>query len=95
MTDAHTADDPRSDSMKIEMAQHFDEFEADYRDEDWCTVVFENDHIVVLADHKGHEFSEWADEFGDDFSETMHTLAREACDFDWSASYPVVFDKLA
>jgi len=81
--------------MKIEMAEHFEEFEADYRDEDWCTIVYEDDQVVVLADHKGYEHSEWSHEFSEeDFSEQMHALAREVCDYSWSASWPVVFDKL-
>lgn len=90
--DAHT--DPRTDRMREEMAQHFAEYEADYRDEEWCTVVYEDEQVVVLADHKGYEHSEWQDEFGDGFSEAMHDLARQVSDRSWPAAYPVVFDKL-
>lgn len=89
-----TTDDPRPDSMKREMAQAFDMYEADYRDADWCSVVAEDSQTVIIADHKGYEFDEWQTEFGDGFSELMHDLARSACDYDWCASYPIVFDKL-
>jgi len=87
--------DARSTDMKIEMAEHFAEFEADYRSEDWCTIVYEDEEVVVLADHKGYEHSEWQDDFEDEeFSKMMHNLARQVCDYSWSASWPVVFDKL-
>lgn len=87
-------DDPRPDRMKIEMAQHFEECESEYRDQDWCSIVFENDFVVIVADHRGYEFDEWRSQFGDDFSEMMHDLAKAACDYDWSTDYPVVFDKM-
>jgi len=93
--EAHTDADARSDHMKIEMANHFDTNEADYRDADWCSIVYEDDEVVVIADHKGFEHSEWSDDFADeDFSGVMHTLARQLTDYSWSVHYPVVFDKL-
>jgi hypothetical protein len=86
--------DRRTDDMKREMATAWDEYEADYRAEDWCTVVYEDEQAVVIADHKGYEFSEWESEFGDGFREVMHDLAGQLVDRRWPADYPVVFDKL-
>lgn len=91
--------DPRPDEMKREMAQNFAAYEADYRDADWCSVVYEDDKVVLIADHKGYEFDEWSDEFADqftdrEFSQMMHNLADQLCDRRWPADYPVVFDKL-
>lgn len=90
----HTTADDRTDKQKIEMAQHFAENEADYRDADWATIVYEDDQVVLVEDHRGYEFGEWRDEFGDGFGETMHALANQLVDRQWSATYPVVFDKL-
>lgn len=96
---AHNATDDRSDKMKRTMAQHFADFEYEYRhDEDTdAEVVYEDDQVIVVADHTGHELNEWADDLGvdaRDFSETMHGLARQVCDYSWSVADPVVFDKL-
>jgi len=91
----NTDADARSDHMKIEMANHFEMNESDYRDADWCTIVHEDDEVVVIADHKGFEHSEWQSDFDDvEFSSIMHTLARQVSDYSWSVSWPVVFDKL-
>lgn len=86
--------DPRSDTMKRTMANHFAENEGDYRDADWAEIVYEDDSVVVVADHKGYEFDEWQTEFGDGFGEMMHDLARQVTDHSWSTHYPLVFDKL-
>lgn len=86
--------DPRTAEKKLTMAKHFEEYEADYREEDWCSIVYEDDQVVVVADHKGYEFSEWEGEYGTDFSEHMHHLARQVTDHSWSADYPIVFDKM-
>ena len=84
--------------MKTEMAEHFEEFEAEYRTEpQHHEVVYEDDQVIVVADHTGHELNEWASDFDVDrteFSQTMHALARQVCDYSWSVSDPVVFDKL-
>jgi len=93
---ARNTADPRSTELKTEMARHFEKCEADYRTEDWCSVVYEDEQVVVIADHKGHEFSGWsqdAEMSAKEFSTTMHSLARQLCDYDWCVSYPVVFDK--
>lgn len=89
------AADPRTDEMKREMAEHFEEFEAEYREEDWANIVYEDDEVVLVEDLKGYEFTEWQDEFGDDleFSDAMHTLAEQLVDRSWPATYPIVFDK--
>ena len=90
-----TSEDPRTDKMKRVMSTHFAEWEADYRDADWGEVVYEDAEVVVMADHKGYEWSEWSSGYdAQQFSEAMHTLARQVCDYDWSVSYPLVFDKL-
>ncbi len=85
--------DPRTTDEKQKMAKHFAEMEADYRDADWGEIVYEDDQVVVMADHKGYEFSEWSEEI-EDFSEKMHSLAEQLVDRKWPADYPLVFDKL-
>ena len=90
--------DARTANMKIEMADAFEEYEAEYRTEpEHHEVVYEDDQVVVVADHTGHELNEWANEFGvdrDALSETMHALAREVCDYNWGTSDPIVFDRV-
>jgi len=94
----NTDADARTDSIKVEMAEHFGEFEAEYRTEpQHHEVVYEDEEVVVVADHTGHELNEWADDLDFDrteLSKTMHTLARQVCDYNWSTSDPIVFDKL-
>jgi hypothetical protein len=90
----NTATDARTDEQKRTMAEHFAANEAEYRGSDWANVVYEDDEVIVIEDTKGYEFDEWQDEFGEDFSQTMHDLAGQLVDRRWSASYPVVFDKL-
>jgi len=46
------------------------------------------------TDTEPGEFDEWDGQYGDDFSQTMHDLARAATDYDWGSDYPLVFDKL-
>ena len=95
-------DDPRSESMKISMAEHFSEFEHEYREDPHtdAEVVFEDDQLIVVADHTGHELSEWVSDFNmteedcDAFCTWNHEVARELTDHDWSVVDPVVFDKL-
>jgi hypothetical protein len=94
MAQNDTATDARSDELKTGMAEYFADFEAEYRGSDWANIVYEDDEVVVIEDTKAHESSEWQDEFGDGFSETMHDLADQLVDRRWPASYPVVFDKL-
>ena len=97
----HT-DDPRSDSMKIQMAEHFCEFEYEYREDPHIDVevVHEDDQVIVVADHTGHELVEWAADFNmahEDwylFSEWNRKVARDLTDHDWAVVDPVVFDKL-
>lgn len=86
--------DDRTDKMKVEMAEHFRENEAEYRDSDWASVVYEDSEVVLVEDHKGYEFSEWSDEYGRGFGEIMHDLADQLVDRRWPATYPLVFDKL-
>jgi hypothetical protein len=102
MSQDTTADD-RSDRMKIEMAQTFDEYEYEYRNEpEHREIVYEDDQVVVIADHTGHEINEWASEFGVDRSElrsTFRALADQLMDSQeahqlFSHADPVVFDKL-
>jgi len=95
-------DDPRGDSMKIQMAEHFDEFEHEYREDPHtdAEVVYEDDQVIVVADHTGHELTEWESDFNmtdedcDAFYGWNHEVARELTDYDWAAVDPVVFDKL-
>jgi hypothetical protein len=91
-----TTADNRSTDLKQKMAEAFAEFEADYCDADWCSIIYEDNEVVLIADHAGNEHSEWADEHGDfdEFTQTMHDLAGQLSDRNWPADYPVVFDKL-
>ena len=97
-----TMDDPRSESMKISMAEHFGDYEHEYRHDPHtdAEVVHEDDQVIVVADHTGHELSEWVSDFNmteedcDAFCMWNHEVARELTDHDWSAADPVVFDKL-
>ena len=98
----YNIDDPRSESMKISMAEHFCEFEHEYREDPHtdAEVVYEDDQVVVVADHTGHELTEWVSDFNmteadrDAFYTWNHEVARELTDHDWSVVDPVVFDKL-
>jgi hypothetical protein len=97
-----TMDDPRSESMKISMAEHFGDYEHEYREDPHtdAEVVFEDDQLIVVADHTGHELSEWVSDFNmtdedcDAFCAWNHEVARELTDHDWAVADPVVFDKL-
>jgi len=94
--------DPRSESMKIQMAEHFSEFEYEYREDPHtdAEVVHEDDQVIVVADHTGHELNEWVSDFNmthedcDAFYGWNHEVARELTDYNWAAVDPVVFDKL-
>ena len=93
------ADDPRTDAIKRDMADGWAEFEADYRDDknyEGSTVVYEDDQLVIVADHTGHELNEYLTDHEVPrrvVSNWMHEVAREKTDYDWSASDPIVFDK--
>ena len=97
----HT-DDPRSESMKIQMADHFGEFEYEYREDPYtdAVVVYEDDQVIVVADLTGHELTEWASDFnmteedGYAFRAWNREVARELTDHSWAVVDPVVFDKL-
>ena len=96
----HT-DDPRSEPMKISMAEHFGDYEYYYREDPHTDagVVHEDDQVIVVADNTGHELTEWASDFnltGEDryaFYRWNHEVARDLTDYDWTAADPVVFDK--
>jgi hypothetical protein len=98
----YNIDDPRSESMKIQMADHFGEFEHEYREDPHtdAEVVYEDDQVIVVADHTGHELNEWVSDFNmteEDryaFYKWNHEVARELTDHGWAVAYPVVFDKL-
>jgi hypothetical protein len=95
-------DDPRSESMKISMAEHFGDYEYEYREDPHtdAEVVYEDDRVIVVADHTGHELNEWVSDFNmteadrDAFYTWNHEVARELTDHDWAVADPVVFDKL-
>ena len=97
----HT-DDPRSESMKIQMAEHFGEFEYDYREDPHtdAEVVYEDDQVIVVADHTGNVLNAWVSDFnltGEDryaFRAWNREVARELTDHSWAVVDPVVFDKL-
>jgi hypothetical protein len=99
---ADNIDDPRSESMKISMAEHFCEFEHEYREDPHtdAEVVYEDDQVIIVSDHTGHELNEWVSDFNmteEDryaFYKWNHEVARELTDHGWSVAYPVVFDKL-
>ena len=94
----YNIDDPRSESMKISMAEHFCEFEYEYREDPHtdAEVVYEDDHLIVVADHTGHELNEWVSDFNmteedrDAFCAWGHEVARELTGHDWAVVDPVV-----
>lgn len=99
MAQTTASEDPRSDAQKIQMAEHFAACEHEYREDSYidAEVVYEDDQVVVVADHSGHELNMWATDLGIDrgvLSEIMHDLARQVSDYDWSVSDPVVFERL-
>jgi hypothetical protein len=95
-------DDPRSEAMRISMAEHFEDFEYEYRKDPHtdAEVVYEDDQVIVVADHTRHELTEWSSDFNmtdEDFGafyEWNHEVARELTDHGWAVVDPVVFDKL-
>jgi hypothetical protein len=101
-TTGATLTDPRSEAMKISMAEHFDDFEYEYRQDPHtgAEVVYEDDRVIVVSDHTGHELNEWVSDFNmteedsDAFRGWNHEVARELTDHNWTAVDPVVFDKL-
>ena len=48
----YNIDDPRSESMKISMAEHFGDYEHEYREDPHTAaeVVHEDDQVIVVAD---------------------------------------------
>ena len=97
-----STDDPRSEAMRISMAEHFADFEYEYREDPHtdAEVVYEDDQVIVVADHTRHELNEWMSDFNmtgeyrDAFYAWNHEVARELTDYNWAAVDPVVFDKL-
>lgn len=95
----NNATDPRTDEVKIAMSRHFEAHESEYRDTEnysGSEVVYEDKQVVVVADHTLHQLSEWINDYDLEaraFRNFMHETARELCNYDWSASDPVVFDK--
>lgn len=99
----NTAADDRTDTQKTEMAETFDEFEVEYREEpEHREVVHEDSECVIIADHTGHEINEWAAEFDvdrEDLRSTFRAIADQKMDEQdahklFSHADPVVFDKL-
>ena len=94
----NTPTDPRSESMKIQMAEHFGEFEYEYREDPHtdAEVIYEDDHLIVVADHTGHELNEWVSDFNmteedrDAFCAWGHEVARKLTGHDWAVVDPVV-----
>jgi len=91
-------DDPRSDELKQAMAQHFEDFEFEYREDrdTHAEVIYEDDEKIVVVDHTGHEINEWANDYDVDREELsmfFHKVARDLTGYDWAVSDPVVFDK--
>lgn len=84
------------------MAEHFDDYEYEYRRDSStdAEVVYEDEQVIVVADHTGHELIEWAADFNltkdefDEFYEWMHAVAHELTTHTFSTYDPVVFDKL-
>ena len=97
-----STDDPRSEAMRISMAEHFADFEYEYREDPHtdAEVVYEDDQVIVVADHTRHELNEWMSDFSmteedcDAFYAWNHEVARELTDHSWAVVDPVVFDKL-
>lgn len=91
-----------TDAQTAEMTETFEEYETEYREDDGnSTVVYEDDDLVIIADHSGYEVNEWADEFGADRGALLRmfrAIADEKMDADeahkrFSYSDAVVFRK--
>ena len=97
----NTTADERSTSVKVKMAEHFDEERSEYEDSDGYTIVYEDDDCTIVSDHTGHEINEWA-ALVSDTRETLRSTFRAIADEKmgekdahegFSHSDPVVFDK--
>lgn len=96
-----TNNDPRTEAMKRDMDEHFEEFEREYRDGTYGKVVYEDSEVVIVSDESGHELREWADEYdvdSDELSYFFHDVARTRYSPDmtgdpWAVNDPIVFDK--
>lgn len=92
-------EDPRPDSLKIDMAEGWTEHEDEYRDQvnyEGSKVIYEDDQLVIVVDHTGHELNEYLKDHDIPrrvVSKWMHDVARNETDYDWSASDPIVFGK--
>lgn len=78
MAEDNNAVDVLDFNQKIKMAETFDEYEAEYREEDNHTVVHEDEDCIIIADHTGHEVTEWADDFGVDRTELLSAFRQMA-----------------
>lgn len=98
--DANTVDDVVAalDAVNGDIIDHLDLHE-DAIDDGAHEIVHEDGDVIVLAD-SGHFWTEQFDamEIEDDILRTIiinlhHVAARNACDYSWSVSQPVVIDK--
>jgi len=63
---------------------------------DYHDVAYEDDDVVVFIDSQGYELTELANDMSvsyDELRDAMHEQARELCNRDWAASWPVVVAK--
>ncbi len=87
-------------ATRTELATIFSDYESEYRENH--EVLHESSHIIVLADHAGHELNELTDRTGVDREELRSEMReraddalgeQEAHDVAVSADL-IVFDKL-
>lgn len=98
----NTTVDKRDMNTKTTMAKFFADERKIYEEQDSASIVYEDDDIVIVADHKGLELNEWADNFDierNELRETFRVLADEKMGEKrshevFSYSDPIVFDKI-
>jgi len=77
------------------------EYEDDYRDDrnyEGSEVVYEDDEIVIVADHSGHELPNILRGHEHEVparmvKNQMSDIAADKTDYDWSDAYPIVFPR--
>jgi len=101
--DAYDVGDVREmlTDINADALDHWELYE-DAIDEGAHEIVYEDDGVLVLADHTGHLWDEQFEAVGisDQVREPQavirslhHTAARQYCDYSWSTSAPIVIEK--
>lgn len=101
--EATTVDEVRTSLAEIQRSfEHFWSEHLDSIDEAAESIVYEDDEVLVLADHTGHGWNEEKEAaklsnpvLGDILKSVHHKAAERRCDYSWQASDPFVISKRA